>query len=47
MGVGGAELRQTLTVIYRLQAAAGWALDYWPAWVTDPAAAGALANTVN
>ena len=34
LGVGRAELRQTLSVLYRLQAAAGWPLDLWPDWIT-------------
>jgi hypothetical protein len=47
VGVGGAEIRQTLSVIYRLQQAAGWPLDHWPAWIADPGAAAALADTLN
>lgn len=38
LGVGKPELRQTLTVIYRLHAAAGWPLDLWPEWISAPAA---------
>lgn len=36
-----AAVRQTLAVMHRLQAEAGWPLDHWPAWVADPAAAAA------
>lgn len=45
VGVSLPALRQTLTVIYRLQVAAGWPLDQWPGWIADPArdaAAGAV-----
>jgi len=31
-----AAVRQTLTVIYRLYLAAGWPLDVWPAWISEP-----------
>jgi hypothetical protein len=41
-----AALRQTLSVMYRLQAEAGWPLDLWPAWISDPAAT-AFAGAVN
>lgn len=30
-------LRQTLAVMHRLHAEAGWPLDIWPAWIADPA----------
>ena len=33
-----AALRQTLSVMYRLQAEAGWPLDLWPPWIADPSA---------
>ncbi|MDR3507562.1 MAG: hypothetical protein P4L64_06655 [Caulobacteraceae bacterium] len=29
-------VRQMLTVLYRLNVAAGWALDLWPSWIADP-----------
>jgi hypothetical protein len=32
-------VRQMLSVMHRLSAAAGWPLDVWPAWIADPAAA--------
>jgi hypothetical protein len=47
VGIGPAELRQTLTVLYKLTAAAGWALDYWPAWIADPGAGAAMAKSLN
>jgi len=36
ISLASAAVRQTLTVIYRLYLAAGWAMDIWPAWITDP-----------
>lgn len=36
-----AALRQTLSVMHRLQAEAGWPLDLWPSWIADPSAAAA------
>jgi hypothetical protein len=41
-----AALRQTLSVMHRLQAEAGWPLDIWPAWIADPAAT-AVSGGVN
>lgn len=32
-----AALRQTLAVMHSLQVEAGWPLDLWPGWITDPA----------
>lgn len=41
-----AAVRQTLAVMHRLQAEAGWPLDHWPEWIADPAA-GAGGGAVN
>lgn len=38
IGLAQAEVRQTLTVMHGLHKAAGWPLDIWPAWISDPAA---------
>ena len=38
LGVGRAELRQTLSVIHQLHIAAGWPLDLWPDWISAPTA---------
>ena len=46
IGLAHAEVRQTLTVMYNLQKAAGWALDLWPVWISDPTAP-APADAVN
>ncbi len=35
IGVGRAELRQTLAMIYRLHVAASWPTDVWPIWITE------------
>ena len=41
-------VRQMLSVMHRLHAAAGWPMDFWPTWVADPAAAAtAPAETIN
>ena len=45
IGLETRALRQTLAVIHRLYAAAGWPMDLWPAWIADaakPATAPAL-----
>ena len=47
MGLAFAEVRQMLSVMHKLHVAAGWPLDFWPAWVSDPAAAAAPTETVN
>ena len=39
LGIGQPQLRQTLTVIYRLHIAAQWPLDLWPDWIKDPSPA--------
>ncbi|MCF8505120.1 MAG: hypothetical protein K9G59_09420 [Caulobacter sp.] len=36
--LGVAALRQTLSVMHRLQAEAGWPLDVRPSWIADPSA---------
>ncbi|HWA63350.1 MAG TPA: hypothetical protein VG939_18380, partial [Caulobacteraceae bacterium] len=36
IGLGVAQARQTLAVIYQLYVAAGWPLDVWPGWIADP-----------
>ncbi len=46
VGLAPAEVRQTLTVMHGLQKAAGWPLDLWPAWISDPSAP-APADAVN
>jgi hypothetical protein len=46
IGLAFPEVRQMLTVIYRLYVAAGWPLDIWPAWISEPAPA-APATVVN
>ena len=46
IGVELPQLRQTLAVIHGLYVAAGWPLDFWPAWIADPAA-GSRADVVN
>jgi hypothetical protein len=46
VGLAHAEVRQTLTVMYGLQKAGGWALDLWPIWITDSTAP-ASADAVN
>jgi hypothetical protein len=40
------ELRQTLAVMHQLHVSAGWPLDFWPAWICEPAA-GPGADIVN
>jgi hypothetical protein len=48
IGTNLPQIRQTLSVIHGLYVAAGWPLDFWPAWIADPAAAGgARADIVN
>jgi len=37
--VNAQQLRQTLSVIHGLYAAAAWPRDFWPAWIADPSAA--------
>jgi hypothetical protein len=37
VGVPHTGVRQMLTVMRRLYAAAGWPLDIWPAWIDGPA----------
>ena len=39
IGLAFPEVRQMLTVIYRLYVAANWPLDIWPAWISEPAPA--------
>lgn len=46
IGLETPALRQTLAVIHRLYAAAGWPMDLWPAWIAD-AAASATASLAN
>jgi hypothetical protein len=43
VGLSQAALRQMLSVMHRLHVAAGWPLDLWPAWIAEPAPAGAAA----
>jgi hypothetical protein len=38
IGLAHAEVRQTLKVMHDLQKAAGWAMDLWPSWISDPTA---------
>jgi hypothetical protein len=38
IGIATPGVRQTLAVMHRLYAAAGWPADIWPAWITDTAA---------
>jgi hypothetical protein len=39
VGVDRTALRQTLQVMHRLHAAAGWPTEDWPAWITETEAA--------
>ena len=39
IGINLPQLRQTLAVMHGLYVAAGWPLDFWPAWIADPGAA--------
>ena len=36
LGVSRPAVRQMLTVLHRLYAAAGWPMDVWPAWIEGP-----------
>lgn len=47
VGLAYPEVRQMLGALHRVHVIAGWPLDFWPAWVTDPAAAAAPTQTVN
>jgi hypothetical protein len=48
VGLTNQAVRQMLSVMHRLHAAAGWPMGFWPAWVSDPAAsATAPAETLN
>jgi hypothetical protein len=48
VGLTTQAIRQMLSVMHRLHAAAGWPMDFWPPWVADPAAAAtAPAETIN
>jgi hypothetical protein len=38
VAIAHAAVRQTLAVMHRLHVAAGWPLDIWPAWISQPAA---------
>ena len=46
IGIELPQLRQTLAVIHGLYVAAGWPLDFWPAWISTPSA-GPRADAVN
>jgi hypothetical protein len=46
LGLAPAQLRQTLSVIYKLHEGAGWPTDFWPAWIADPTSPGAAAAGV-
>src|SRR5579863_4110308 len=41
-GLGVPAVRQTLALMHRLYAQAGWPMDFWPAWVADLAAPAAV-----
>jgi hypothetical protein len=41
------EVRQMLSVMHRLHVAAGWPVDLWPAWISDPAAVAAPTQSLN
>lgn len=45
IGINVPQIRQTLSVIHGLYVAAGWPVDFWPAWITDPAGAVAAVRT--
>ena len=45
IGINLPQIRQTLSVIHGLYVAAGWPLDFWPAWIADPTAAVGAART--
>jgi hypothetical protein len=46
VGLPHASVRQMLTVMHRLYAAAGWPMDAWPAWIAGPVGA-APSDAVN
>jgi len=41
------EVRQMLSAMHNLHVVAGWPVDAWPAWIADPAALAAPADSVN
>lgn len=47
VGLAYPEVRQMLGALHRVHVAAGWPLDFWPAWVADPTIAAAPTQTVN
>ncbi|MGA0599111.1 hypothetical protein ACO2Q3_00230 [Caulobacter sp. KR2-114] len=47
MALAFPEVRQMLSAMHSLHLAAGWPVDGWPAWITDPAALAAPADSVN
>ena len=48
IGLTLAAVRQTLSVMHRLHVAAGWPVDVFPAWVSDPEASAAVpADAIN
>ena len=48
VGLSFQAVRQMLSVMHRLHAAAGWPMDFWPDWVADPnATATSHAETIN
>ena len=38
LGLSLPAIRQTLALMHKLHVAAAWPMDFWPAWVADPAA---------